>query len=138
MNIRRLNKLADFLDKLSAPKFNFENVISAYDGFKECGTVCCAVGWMPVVFPRLVKWDKTNIGIFTVCLKKDEDIYYFDEVAAEIFDITRDEALELFSPGQSRPWIRMSSLGPKATPKQVANSIRRFISWKRKQARVKV
>ncbi len=65
MNAKRLLKLADFLDKLPRAKFDF-GVIAMQDGKpmlealkagkERCGTVACAIGWMPAVFPRSLRW----------------------------------------------------------------------------------
>jgi len=130
MNATRLLKLADFLDQLPRQKFDFARI--AHEGHKSmrdalkagkhrCGTVACAIGWTPVVFPRLVRWVTLNIGSrdLDVCLRSDDDSIDFD-AAAQIFDIEYDDACFLFDPGDSR-------LGDGATPKQVAKHIRKFV-----------
>ena len=54
--------LADFLDTLPEEQFEFDAVVSEWDRTKDkpCGSVCCAIGWAPMVFPELIKWDQTE------------------------------------------------------------------------------
>jgi hypothetical protein len=59
---KRLEKLADFLDKLPREKFNFADLVSEIDK-KGCGTVCCAIGWTPKVLPHLVKFTGDSIKL---------------------------------------------------------------------------
>jgi hypothetical protein len=128
---KRLLKLAAFLDTLPREKFDFAVVTrigkkpmleALKAGHERCGTVGCAIGWMPAVFPRLVRWDENNY----VCLKGDVDDYNADRYAAErFFDLSDDEASCLFVP-------ESSGLGALATPKQVARHIRQFVRAKEK------
>lgn len=114
---KRLKKLADFLKTLHHKKFNFGLIIN------DCGTVGCAWGWTPVVFPKHLKWHN-NFVIF-----KDENLdddFWFHEKAAYFFGITTDEALGLFSPG-NQYHIGLPNLFD-ATPKQVAKNIETFLS----------
>lgn len=46
---KRFLRLADYLQRLPARKFNF----SIFAQQKTCGTVGCAMGWTPAVFPSL-------------------------------------------------------------------------------------
>ena len=79
-----------------------------------CGTVGCAVGWMPTVFPRLTKWTQENVA-----LREDETVVEY-AVAERVFGLDYYESRGLFSP----TW---SNLGVRASPKQVAKHIRRFV-----------
>jgi hypothetical protein len=126
MNAPRLLKLARFLEKLPARKFDFASVVSrARNG---CGSVCCAVGWLPAVFPKLAKWEDRGFG---VSLRDD---YHTNFGAAEvIFDIGCIAATDLFCPERLRDWADQSVLPEKATPKEVAASIRAFVKWRRAQ-----
>lgn len=55
-NIERLEKLCQFLDTLPGPKFDFTYYVSKRDARTGCGTVCCAIGWCPAVFPDEWRW----------------------------------------------------------------------------------
>jgi hypothetical protein len=48
-HFEKLTRWADFLEKLPPEKFNINNWVSKHEN--GCGTVCCAAGWLPVVFP---------------------------------------------------------------------------------------
>ncbi len=48
---QRLLKWADFLEELPAEQFNLQY------WRKDCGTVACAAGWLPTIFPRHWKVD---------------------------------------------------------------------------------
>lgn len=56
VGIARLNKLAAFLDKLPKTHFNFSTVCELYKPNRTnlCGTVGCAMGWAPHVFPKVI------------------------------------------------------------------------------------
>ena len=132
MNTRRLNKLASFLDDLPRKKFYFGEVVRDGDVSAVCGTVCCAMGWAPKVFPRLVEWFRSPYGgrLSIRMLGQDKEGSYV-VIASILFDITCEEAARLFSPGEIRPWVLGTGLGRHTAPALVAKSIRRFIEWKR-------
>lgn len=54
LGAQRLIRLAAFLYTLSKEKFDFSEWVAVYKVDDErhlCGTVCCAAGWLPHVFP---------------------------------------------------------------------------------------
>lgn len=121
---RRLLKVADFLDKLDKSKFDYSEVVSKYEG--NCGTVCCALGWLPSIFKKDFSWTEVNYGWIVgfdrleVVRKgqRRDDIF---ALASQYFSITEWESSLLFDPDNN-------NLGDDATPKQVARHIRRFVS----------
>lgn len=53
---RRLLKLIAFLEKLPRRKFDFSQVVAkGKQNGHYCATVACAGGWLPAVFPKLVR-----------------------------------------------------------------------------------
>lgn len=58
----RLLKLATFMEMLEPAKFHYGELVSVTDG--KCGTVCCALGWTPAVFPQHWRWIGDNIMRF--------------------------------------------------------------------------
>ena len=87
--INRLQKLADFLLELPADRFDYSAWVEEDDG--ECGTVCCAIGWMPKVDPKKWKWKKDD-GYFSHIILptlkgKDEDEYSPAHYSMEYFGI---------------------------------------------------
>ncbi len=145
INFKRLLKLADFLDKLPRSHFNFREIILEVPKTKEvaCGTVGCAIGWCPTVFPRLCKAFKPR-GIM---LYKDQSIvraighsiavpkrffggiYGTHAVAAyHLFGIPPNDAQSLFTPNMMSP-ADDGILSAEATPKQVAKRIRTYVKW---------
>ena len=126
---KRLLKLADFLEQLPPQKFDFGVIVT--EGAKpmlealkareeSCGTVACAIGWMPAVFPRLTKWKRSRSGLGLVVGLKDTSKYRNFEVAERFFGISKDDARYLFNPGDS-------VLSYDASAKQVAKHIRSFV-----------
>src|SRR4051812_45220996 len=103
----RLVRLADFLDALPKQKFDFATVVSEGGkpmmealkaGKTECGTVACAIGWMPAAFPRDVKWSRSSVGdIWGVELREHGASGNF-QAAERYFGITSVESSYLFSP----------------------------------------
>jgi hypothetical protein len=138
MNTARLLKLADFLEKLPRKKFYYGLVVVGKDKPRkelDCGSTGCAMGWCPVVFPSLVKYgplDNFNPDEPTRdVLMKGRNYGGYLSTAEELFGLTFSEAIGLFNPND-QGYINEPSLGHKATPKQVASMIRRFV--KKRQA----
>lgn len=135
MNKERLLKLAEFLDELPPAKFDFCYVIGAWDHATQCGSVCCAMGWTPRVFPELVQWRRcpeqwyTHENAWTISSGGSIGYGY---VAEKIFEISLAEAEDLFSPTNRLPWLP-EGVPDDAAPSEVADSIRRFIAWKEEQ-----
>lgn len=143
---RRYLKLADFLDTVKRKDFNFKFWISPnWDGKQviSCGTTGCALGHaatMPI-FRRLgmsIFWE----GSFPVVGFKS-DVGDRPMLAAQkIFGCTPAEFQLLFVPNEQlgineveflKEIFGMSYSPPltgKATPKQAAARIRRFVKWK--------
>lgn len=131
---KRMHKLADFLDTLNDVQFDFNFIAEKHDKSKviTCGTVGCAIGFTPHVFPRLVKYIEyesfsSPTGLRVESKKTGESEY--EEVGAELFGISMEESDDLFTPYRICAW-NDHSLGDKATASDVAGSIRRFVEWK--------
>lgn len=132
-----LNKLADFLDTLPRSHFDLSIVQGRVPATKEntCGTVGCAIGWCPTVFPRLCRAPSASIyGLWAVNGRK---INMWSgghaEVGRRLFGISNDDAYALFTPGEPLPDGEGATLGSTATPKQVAKRIRTYIAWRKKR-----
>lgn len=55
--VRRLKKTITRLNKLDRDKFDYSAFVGEFNQEKECGTVCCVVGWYPKWFPESnIKW----------------------------------------------------------------------------------
>lgn len=128
----RLLKLAAFLDKLPKAKFNFGLLVNEAGkpmlealaaGKHACGSVACAIGWMPAVFPRQVKWDSKENPQGIELIVRRESVPF--RSAAQFFGISNDDARYLFNPGGSED--QATELDDDATPKQVAKHIRKFV-----------
>lgn len=59
MNTKRLTKLANFLEKLEPEKFDYGHFVREHAD--NCGTVCCAAGWLPKVDPENWEWYKPSL-----------------------------------------------------------------------------
>lgn len=138
MNKERLLKLADFLEELPETKFNFLEVIYKYDEINNCGSVCCAVGWTPRLFPDEVSWD----GFQKLINPHTNTQEPYTDVAERLFGINISDAEGLFSPDEQynlrRDYIddetydpfkphMFPDLGDQAKPKQVAQLIRNYV-----------
>lgn len=143
MNAKRLLKLAEFLDTLPRQKFKFSTVADERGksmrealkaGKTRCGTVGCALGWAPVVFPRLLRWVEVrkwfpdDKAMYAVCHRSDTRTQVpasqmwpeTRATAAAVFGLWEADVQFLFQPEDS-------GLGEDATPKQVARHIRQFV-----------
>lgn len=122
-----LRKLIAFLRELPLEKFFFGSVVEQGD-LHGCGTVCCAVGWMPKVFPDRVKWVKT-FGLWNVQLVDSMmEGGWWEGVASEVFGISEDMAADLFAPyRQHKAHKSLSCLGDDAKPGEVADMLEAYI-----------
>ncbi len=142
INAKRLLKLAAFLDKLPRSHFSFATTHKEVEKSPEniCGSVGCAIGWCPTVFPTLVGLAKNQYkNTFTMNgrgIPCDSD---WVAVGGRLFDMPRLDAFLLFTPADILFWSRPSPWAPddplrsNATPKQVAKRIRTYVAWKAKQ-----
>lgn len=141
-HFKRLEKLATFLDQLPEQKFDFAKL--AEEGNKpmldalaareeSCGTVACAMGWTPALFPKLVMWGnkrdfKDRFGNRDLVSKASGSSYLF-KITEELFGISVGEGRSLFLPGF------YSGLGDNATAQEVAVKIRKFIAEKKSESK---
>jgi hypothetical protein len=81
----KLYRWADFLEKLPPEKLRMQTWISEVNDKATCGTVCCAAGWLPKVFPRSARnlWWRID-GIYP-------GITFLPERAIGFLGITEDE-----------------------------------------------
>jgi|GEM_PF-4814058 len=128
MNAARLLELADYI---VSPKRAFKWDFGYYKEDTACGTVACALGHAPALWPDFWGWT-TDTPELQPALRDHIGLLhgrhgFLDpiECAAEFFDITEDEARDLFMPS-SRP----GRLPDDATAQEVADSIRRFVKQK--------
>lgn len=137
-HVKRLRKLIAFLRALPRKNFNFRRIVTrAKANGHVCGTVCCAVGWMPAVFPRFAKWNDevlrqkawdSSQGLeFDVPFGLNRDCYNpWVAAVAYFFGIDNSVACNLFSPGWQES-EGVTKLGETATPKQVAAMLEEFL-----------
>lgn len=140
VGMARLLKLATFLTQLPPQKFDFGQIayenekpmLQALKARKErCGTVACAIGWSPAVFPRLVKWAKLYNGDHALCVVERTSTDTLGDsfsTAERLFALTFDESRYLFAPYRQREVDgNAKNLTDSATAKEVARHIRRFV-----------
>ena len=121
---KRLEKLIGFLKVLDRKKFDFGNVVRIWDDKHKCGTVCCAMGWTPAIFPGLVKWKKYSERL--ILIKNGDTLKYY-HAADCLFGIPIDVGRELFRPmGQDEVHEELPVL-KKPTPKQVTKMLKKFL-----------
>ncbi len=140
---QRLLKLCDFLEQLPRTHFDF-SVVAKKSGKHQCGTVGCAIGWTPQVFPRLMKWLPLRKGDgdqLRIAPKDAQREHQYETIARSLFGLSRDHSHDLFTPLSSvyvdrgDQSIVLESLDFDATPKQVAKRLRRFLKVMEKAAR---
>lgn len=133
--LKRLLRLADFLEKLPRNRFDYSEWVGEdWEGDQDlsCGTTACALGWATTI-PSLRKAGLRLSEVGSVTDKAHCDGF---EAAAKVFDVTVSDAQFLFQP--SVPGWRADlseqfdwdSPSADATAKQVAKHIRRFVKVK--------
>lgn len=131
---RRLRKLIAFLRTLKPKQFNFGDVVSDYKkNGHVCGTVCCAIGWTPAVFPQLVRWFESREhgwAMARLSFKAGHTRWVrYDVIANRLFGISEESAASLFHPGRAgRVHESLPAINSFATPKQVAAMLEQYIA----------
>ena len=115
MKKAKLLQIADMLDKFKPTKklrFNIKRYIAK----DECGTICCAFGLAHIrgILPKTVVFKELWDGKFIPYYNGSDR----DWALKEYFKIPMKDIDYLFMP---------ASYGDKATPKQVAKRIRKFV-----------
>ena len=140
-HIKRLHKLADFLDTVPKKNFDFDRVVFDVDGKPRkdfnCGTTACAMGYTPLLFPKLVEWtagEWSGAVIGVIPKGGSPCIDSWADAAMELFGIDGGEVDALFWPDANhvRADIGLPELPEDPTPKQVARNIRKFIKLRSK------
>jgi len=147
MNKKRLMMLVELLEKLPRKRFDYSTWVGETWGGKpdlSCGTTACALGWattIPCLRRAGLRLEHRGENQRQVTLPSGESGEW---AGAKVFDISDEEALFLFMPnvtgsverqddGSYKERFTWSSPPEKATPKQVAKHIRRFIKAKEKE-----
>lgn len=121
IRINRLQKLHDFLRELKTKSFDFGAWINNYDYEKSCGTVCCAIGWLPKIDPKNWKWNEDEEPSLI-----DSNGYNCDASSdgQEYFGIDEDLFDHMFIPNsQWRDEFGGKELTRHTTAKKVAKNI---------------
>lgn len=135
MNAKRLIKLAEHLEN-GRPgghkKFDFTVIHQNHGTEKHCGSVGCAMGELPVVFPSYWKFavdedPDEDWGVAVIPKTENHSWFSYPEVA-EFFGIDSSEAWGMFCPCYTRWWAPKKNLPSNATAKQVAKSIRQYVA----------
>ena len=130
-NTEKLAKLARFLWSLPPKVFSYGNIVYGTvipTPEFTCGTVACAFGYTPLVFPEAFEYKADPwVSIHYKGGNTDVTIYNWSEVASDFFGIPENEVLGLFSPGDQH-CIEEQPLSPHATAREVASLIVRFVS----------
>lgn len=111
MHIERLLLWADYLDQLNPDFWDFSNIVS------HCGTVGCAIGHLPNVFPEHFRYDVEENDIATGDDFSWESYINFFEMPIEDFN-------EIFDVCNKRHVYGASLV----TSTMVADKIRQYVS----------
>lgn len=124
VNKPRLLKLIKFLETLKPKQFYFPEVVRSKNYSNvNCGAICCAIGWTPVIFPSLVEYDGTDVR-----MKNSGLCGEYSYVARDLFGMERLVASDLFCPNnQKGVHPSLKECGDGARPKTVAKMLRHFI-----------
>jgi len=95
MNKVNIDKLIAFLNNLDDKRFNFQQVISKFNKEHNCGTVCCAIGWFPKIFPERIGY---TFNGDVASLSIDGHVDDYPSIASELLDIPELHCQGLFTP----------------------------------------
>lgn len=123
---QRLLKLAKFLRELPEEKFYFGDYVRDFDTEHNCGTVCCAIGWMPKVDPKNCKWVRHRTRYSCVAYGSTVEDNSWTDAWCKYFQISRAQFGYLFL-----PYNMGSDLTNNASTIQVAINIEEFVNANR-------
>ena len=128
--VARLRKLAAFLRQIPNEMFRYASLIEVWDPIAKCGTVCCALGWCPRVFPKgPLRWNPTSYGGIAG--------NYFSQ-AMSFFGLDKNEVSALFYGSWDRPEVcervglphdTSTSFTGESTRKEVADNIEQMARY---------
>lgn len=130
---RNLTKLIEFLEKLEPKKFDFRSIVREFKkNGHTCGTVCCAIGWIPAVFPKRARWQATtgwdNEPMVVVRFKGDDGVEDLKGVAAKFFGMNFNTSEGLFVPdSQKQVHLSLRHVSERAKPRTVARMLRKYL-----------
>lgn len=130
----RLEQLIQFLEQLDPARFDFQRVVKEKDE-NGCGTVCCAMGWTPALFPELIGWytaKKALPGLgenpYQSFLAVENRPFTYAGAAERLFGIPCYTAHCLFMPGGQKYVHRsLPDLNRYASPQVVAQMLKEFL-----------
>jgi hypothetical protein len=119
---KRLAKLAAALRQIPRKQFDLQVVVQGDPDKLGCGSVACAVGHCPLIFPRSWEWSKDEylLNRFNVKLRGKRSTKWYR--SAEIFfGLSSDDVLSMFVKSHGYRY------NATVTPKMVARKIEKFL-----------
>ena len=133
MEAEKLMKLARYLVKVPPNRFDFTVIVRGVTiptQEDNCGTMACALGNLPFVFPERFEYRSNEIGRVNVHDKEEnsplEYLTYVEPICS-FFDLSAIEVLGLFSAYEQHE-IGQAELGSSASPLEVAQNIASYVS----------
>lgn len=135
LHAKRLMKLARFLLTVPQEMFDFSIIVKGKKTPRkqmDCGSKACAIGWCPVVFPKMASYmsiDHSASSYIVQPIKNGKNIAnqkYFHGTSEHLFGLTDDESALLFEPN-TRPHFGLQRLDGGATAWNVAHNIALFV-----------
>jgi hypothetical protein len=74
----RMGALAHFLITLDVKAWAYEKLLTAFDVAHNCGTICCAAGWLPKVDPKRWRWEVVDLDFTDSAPDLDPTVVYHD------------------------------------------------------------
>jgi len=135
IRVGRLRKLAKHLcgTHLAHRMFYFDRLASGKmdENGNYCGSVGCALGEIPAVWPKEWKWEKNRCGdLFSIIHKSHggAGVAKLWGAVTKFFSITEDQAYHLFNPRKQMPQqFGGKELDEYASVEQVVDNIGAFI-----------
>jgi len=129
-NLDNLEIMAKFLRDLEPEKFDFRHIVTEHKLSPSlCGTKCCAIGWMPAIWPDQFMWynlDRKNIDPLGTLVRRRDDP---DGDSTRLFNFNLAEAFFGISESQSDSFFMPHAKDAKSiTPIELAEQIESFIA----------
>jgi len=133
MEAEKLMKLARYLVKVPPNRFDFKVIVQGSvipNQEDNCGTMACALGNLPFVFPERFEYRINGMGRVKVHDKEEDaplEYLTYVEPICSFFDLGAIEVLGLFS-AYEQDSIGQKELTGEASPLEVAQNIASYVS----------
>lgn len=125
IKLKNFEILIKGLKSLKRREWYFGSLIREYSSEKGCGTVCCALGWLPKFFPRKMEW-VNHSPYFLDARRKGKEDWSSSNIYSYLFGIPSNHEDALFN-NDSQYTLGLKNLAKDCTVLEFIKMLREYI-----------